>query len=283
MFYLMRRAVPAVAVVATMAVPLARAETPPSAVELVPHRAVYDLKLGQSRGKRGLEAVHGRILYDFDGSRCEGYALQFRQVTELDSGEGQNVTSDLRSSNWEEGNGKSFRFAVQNLLGGQQVDGADGLAQSNDGNVTVSLTKPTPKKVDLGAVIFPSDHMRRVIAAARDGKPLLEAAVYDGSETGEKVYNTLTVIGRVIEPDQTQPTDAAAGQAALAQVKRWPVSISYFDRAKADQRSEQTPAYVMSFELYDNGISRALKIDYGDFVVVGDMTSLEVKTAKPCQ
>ncbi|MBN8957879.1 MAG: cell envelope integrity EipB family protein [Rhizobiales bacterium] len=259
------------------------AETPTGVVELAPHRAIYDLKLGQSRGKRGLEGVRGRILYDFEGSRCEGYALQFRQVTELESGEGENVLSDLRTSNWEEGDGKSFRFTVQNFLGGREVDGSDGLAGRGDNGVSVSLTKPEKKKAQLGAVIFPSEHMRRVIEAAREGKTLLEAAVFDGSETGEKVYNTLTVIGHAIAPEQSPPKDAAAGQASLAHLTRWPVTVSYFDRAKADQSGEQTPAYAISFELYENGVSRALKIDYGDFVVTGEMTSLDMKPAKPCK
>lgn len=278
----MRCSLAVLALLAASPVAGARAETPTGVVELAPHRAIYDLKLGQSRGKRGLEAVRGRILYDFEGSRCEGYALQFRQVTELDSGEGSNVLSDLRSSNWEDGSGKSFRFTVQNFLAGREVDGADGLAGRGDGGVSVSLTKPEKKKTQLGKVIFPSEHMRRVIEAAREGKTLLEAAVFDGSETGEKVYNTLTVIGRAITSEDSPPKDAAAGQALLAHLKRWPVTVSYFDRAKADQSGEQTPAYAISFELYENGISRALKIDYGDFVVTGEMTSLDVKTAKPC-
>ena len=58
-------------------------------VNLAPHVAIYDLTLKSSRGKRSLELVRGRIVYDFSGSSCEGYALQFRQVTELDSGEGK--------------------------------------------------------------------------------------------------------------------------------------------------------------------------------------------------
>ena len=93
---------------------------------------------------------------------------------------------------------------------------------------------------------------------------MLEVPVYDGSETGEKVYNTLTVIGRAIAPDERVPTDAAAGKPALAGMKRWPVTVSYFDRAKTG--GEQTPVYSIKFELYENGISRALVLDYNDFV-----------------
>ena len=40
---------------------------------------------------------------------------------------------------------------------------------------------------------------------------------------------------------------------------------------------EQTPAYAIGFELYENGISRALTLDYNDFVVTGKLTSLEIK------
>jgi hypothetical protein len=30
-------------------------------------------------------------------------------------------------------------------------------------------------------------------------------------------------------------------------------------------------------------VSRALVLDYGDFVLTGEMTSLELKDGKPCQ
>ena len=67
----------------------ALAAPPADHVLLAPHRAIYDLKLSKSRGSRGIEAVRGRIVYDFSGNACEGYELQFRQVSELDSGEGK--------------------------------------------------------------------------------------------------------------------------------------------------------------------------------------------------
>ena len=42
-------------------------------------------------------------------------------------------------------------------------------------------------------------------------------------------------------------------------------------------------ASSISFELYENGISRALVLDYTDFTISGEMTSLDLKKAKPCQ
>jgi hypothetical protein len=271
---------------ATAAIHFPAAAAPPAdRVLLTPHRAIYDLKLAKSRGSRGIEAVRGRILYDFSGSACEGYELQFRQVSELDSGEGKAALSDLRSTTWEDGDARKFRFSSENLFNQRRTDTVDGRAERTSKTVAVNLSKPREKNftVPEGAV-FPTEHMRRIIAAARDGKSILEFPVYDGSETGEKLYNTLTVIGRPIAPGEKPPNDGGAKIPELAKLTRWPVTISYFDRKdeKAGQSGEQTPVYSIGFELYENGISRALILDYTDFTISGEMTSLELKTAKPC-
>jgi len=255
-------------------------------VNLAPHVAIYDLTLKSSRGKRALESVRGRIVYDFSGSSCEGYALQFRQVTELDSGEGKVALSDLRTTTWEEAEGKSFRFKSQNYMDQQQIGEVDGSADREKSGVAVNLSKPEKKKFDAGRVVFPTEHMRLLIEAAQAGKSLLEVAVYDGSESGEKIYQSLSVIGHRIAPEKA-PDDAASEKDSLAGLARWPVTISYFDTKREkkdeDQPSEQTPIYAISFEMYENGISRALRLDYGDFVIDGKMSSLEVRKTKACK
>ena len=276
----------AVAVAAAAIDGPARAAPGTDQVFLAPHRAVYDLKLAKSRGTRGIEGVRGRILYDFSGNECDGYALQFRQVSELESGEGKAAVSDLRSTTWEDAAAKKFRFQSENLLNDRTTDSVTGEAERGGGTIAVNLSKPKPKNftVPVGAV-FPTEHMRLIIEAARAGKTILEFPVYDGSESGEKLYNTLTVIGRPIAPGEKPPTDAAAKVPELAHFTRWPVTVSYFEQkdAKAEQTGEQTPAYSIGFELYENGVSRALTLDYTDFTISGEMTSLEMKKVKPCR
>ena len=46
---------------------------------------------------------------------------------------------------------------------------------------------------------------------------------------------------------------------------------------------EQTPVYAMSFELYEDGVSRALVLDYNDFVIAGAMGKIDIKETKPCK
>jgi hypothetical protein len=249
--------------------------------ELASHRAVYDLKLTESRGRRPIASVRGRILYDFAGNACEGYALQFRQVSEIDTGEGKQALSDLRATSWEDGQAKALRFTSQSYLNQELSTAVDGKAQRAADKIDVNLSKPESKTFDLPPTnVFPSEHMRRIIEAARAGKKILELPVYDGSENGERLYNTLTVIGQPIKPEEKKPADAAGENAKLASMIRWPVTISYFDKAKAD--GEQTPVYSIAFELYDNGISRALSLDYGDFLVGGELTQLEIRDSGNC-
>jgi hypothetical protein len=262
------------------------APAPDAPIVLVPHRAIYDLSLAQKRGNSQIVGVRGRILYDFSGNACDGYSLEFRQVSELDNGEGENriSTSDLRSTTWEGADAKSFKFSSQNFVNENLVDTVDGHAERGGGETAVDLSKPERKTLDLDAkVVFPTEHMVRVIAAARAGETILSFPVYDGSETGEKVFDTLSVIGRPIAAGARAHDDAIANEPRLASMTRWPVTISYFERGKKPATSEQTPAYAIGFELYDNGISRALSLDYNDFVVAGKLTSLELKEPKPCR
>jgi hypothetical protein len=252
-------------------------------IALVPHRAIYDLSLGEVRGNSQVAGVRGRILYDFDGNACQGYSLEFRQVSELDSGEGKVSTSDLRSTTWEGADAKNFKFTSENFVDENLVDTVDGHAEHDGTKTAVDLSKPQHKTLDLDAgVVFPTEHMVRVINAARAGKSVLDFPVYDGSETGDKVFDTLTIIGHKIAPDARSHADAAADLAKLATVPRWPVTISYFDKNKAGNAGEQAPAYAIGFELYENGVSRALTLDYNDFVVTGKLSSLDIKEAKPC-
>ena len=80
------------------------------------HQALYELSLVKSRGSNAINGARGRILYNFSGSACEGYTSEFRQVSELDSGEGKLTLSDLRSTSWEDAAGKSYRFKIDTRM-----------------------------------------------------------------------------------------------------------------------------------------------------------------------
>lgn len=253
-----------------------------AAASLAPHRAVYELKLMEKRGSGGVDRVRGRIVYQFTGDACAGYALNFRQVTEIGNGEGQTNVSDLRSETWEDGAGKSFRFQAKNYLNDDLDRDTDGRADRAADAVKVTVTKPAKlSKAYEAKTLFPTEHLLKIIEAASSDNRLLEAAVYDGSEAGDKIYDTLTVVGKA-ETGVPSGAEAAAKRPEFEKERFWPVAISYFERGKKVD-GEQTPDYQMSFDLYENGVSRSLKIDYGEFVISGDLVELDMMKATACK
>src|ERR1700744_4553143 len=125
---------------------VAAAQTGGPGMPFLSHQAVYDLSLQKARGNASVNSAKGRILYKFGGSVCEGYATEFRQVSQLDSGEDKTTVSDLRSTSWEDGNAKSYRFKVDSRTNDADPSYVDGIAErSDDGTITVKLKQPVTK------------------------------------------------------------------------------------------------------------------------------------------
>ncbi len=245
---------------------------------LAPHRAVYELTMSKATGANAPSEARGRIAFDFSGSACDGYVQNFRQITELQPSEGAARISDMRSATFEAGDGHDFRFTIETRVAGSAPDNIDGKAhKAKDDGLAIDLTKPKRAKLDVqGPVLFPTEHIRHILTAARSGETILEAKVYDGSGDGQKVFDTLSIIGK---PAKTAPSEKAVQVDALKNLPRWPVTISYFEPGKKDEQ----PIYILSFDLYDNGVSRALKLDYGEFALNGEMTELTLLPARPCE
>lgn len=231
----MNRAV--VAIFAALLITSAPSAQEAGNVRLTPHRAVYDLALAKGGGSRGVEAARGRIAFDSTGDACEGYALNYRQVTVMESGETGTRTSDLRMTTFESGDGRSLRFKSETKSESRTQSAVQGEAEIEGGGLTVRLTQPKRETFSVpGETLFPTAHMKRLITAARPGETTVTVRIFDGSDNGRKVYDTLAVIGRRIEAGQGADLETAARQEELARLPRWPVTLSYFASASPDAK-----------------------------------------------
>ena len=248
---------------------------------LASHRAAYDISLADSSAPTPTSAptpisATGLIAYEFRGSACEGYTSNFRQLTEMERSEGEPVSMQVNAMSFEEANGKSMRFQIDSE-GLQDTPPVAGTAtRGADDDLRVVLTKPKAQTLDFGRnVLFPTQHIARLIEAAKRGGGAVQARVYDGSDTGAKIFATLSVIGK----EATKPGADAQTASALGGIRRWPVVISYFDEAKTDA----PPEYTLSFDLYENGVSGSLKLDYGAFALRARLRKLEILPTTACK
>src|SRR5262249_16809924 len=180
--------------------------------KLMPHRAVYEMTLDDARSASGITGIDGRMVFEFTGSECDGYTLNMRMVTQMTDSQGQTNRTDLRSSTWEQGNGQKFRFQSSQYLNDKLNDVTMGRAarEAPDAPLQGKLSQPARAELNLsGRVPFPTQHSLALIDAARDGDRMLQAQIYDGSEKGQKVYDTTAFIGNPVptgsEPGIEQP------------------------------------------------------------------------------
>jgi hypothetical protein len=260
----------------------AQAFAPKEPNKLAPHRAIYEMTLDDARSASGITGIDGRMVFEFTGSACDGYSLNMRMVTQMTDSQGQTNLTDLRSSTWEQGDGQKFRFQSAQYLNDKLGDVTMGRAvrETPSEAVKVRLSQPSQAELNLiGPVLFPTQHSLALIDAARASQVLFQARIYDGSEKGRKVYDTTAFIGAKVPPGGDDQLEAPAKDKGLGELASWPVSIGYFEPKGGDL----TPSYQIDFRLYENGVSRELLIDYGDFSIHGILTALEYLKAPECR
>jgi len=253
------------------------------AILLVPHRAVYEMSLAVARGGTGVTAVSGRMVYELTGSACEGYTQNMRFVTQMVNQGGTAMITDLRSTSWEEGNGKRFRFNSSQYRDEKatEVTAGDAARANTADDVKVELSKPAKKDLSLSSrVYFPVQHSIALLAAARVGKTMFRADLYDGSEKGEKVYDTVSIIGSRQPPGSIPRLQAVKSADQLDQQSAWPVSIAYFE--PGSDKKDAVPVYELSFLFFENGVSRKLYIDYGEFAIQGEIKEIVFHPPSKC-
>lgn len=245
-------------------------------ITLAPHRAVYEMELESAEASSGVTSVSGRLVFEVLGSACEGYTVNMRFVSQIDSEE-SSTTSDLQSATFEEGDGSAYRFVSRSFFNESLSETTDGMATRGESGIVVDLDQPEDTEFTLeGDVLFPTQHVRHVLEAAAAGETIVAADVYDGSDSGRKVYATTSVIGN----PHPLGEHAGPGEEVLAEIESWPITIAYFDTSEGDG---ETPSYEFTYDIYANGVSSRVVLNYGGFTIGGGLSSIEFVEPEPCE
>ncbi len=241
------------------------------AVPLIQHRAVYDLNLTEASERSGITGISGRMVYELRGSACEGYTVRFRYVTQSSTTEASQMT-DQQTTTFEDSDGKSFSFVTKSYTDQNLDKELRGNATREAAGVKIQIDKPETRSFELKPTQFPTQHLLDLIARAKSGETFYETSIFDGSEDADKAMTTTVVVGKQTGASSSDPEYKALN--TLTSEKFWPVDIAYFD--ETTEGGEETPDYRISFKLYENGLTRDLDMDYGDFIIHGRLVDLAV-------
>lgn len=245
--------------------------------ELVAYRGVYDVQLENMSEKSGITGLTGRMVYEFNGSKCKGYTTQFRFITRVDMKEAPLRITDQQTTSFETSDGREFRFSSKNYVDKELTKEIAGAASRTGKAVTIKLTRPEETEYEVVTAEFPVAHTMQVIRNALAGKHFFRIRLYDASEDASEVTETSVVIGKERKP---QPDRETRIMGVHGNDPVWPVTISYFNDA---DNKDGLPAYRTSFLLYRNGVTRDLFMDYGDFSIRGKLVRFDILDRKDDQ
>ena len=260
----------AVALGAAVAEPVITAHPAAAAVELLSHRAAYRLSLAEgSSATGGVAAVRGGLVIEWRDS-CAGAISNQRLgfIASLD--EGGDSTYDIRFSSWESPDNTQLRFTVRSFDDGYLYEEFRGEATlDNAGAGLAAFSEPPGEELALPrGTLFPSEHLRRVIAGAERGDVVISHDVFDGSGP-EGLSHVTAVIGK----GTPAPEDGD-----MSGKLRWPVTLAYHDAQGADDM----PVFEIAFKLSDRGVLHDLLLDYGDFTLEGKLEQLDIFDPPEC-
>jgi len=242
--------------------------------EIAAHRALYTMTLAGSKSDSGVTAAQGTMAYQW-GETCDGWTVEQRYRLKLGYAESDDVAIDSNFVTWESKDGQHYRFNQKETRNGTVDEEIHGTAKLDgpgaDGSA--DFEKPEAQTMKLpGGALFPSAHTILLIGKAMAGENFVSRQVFDGA-TVEGAVLVSAVIGPKVEPDAE-----LAKKSPLLNRPGWRMRLAFFP---ADQKAEK-PDYELGMLLLDNGVSRDMTIDYGDYTIRAKLDDIEALGKPGC-
>ena len=250
------------------------------ALDLTPHRALYDISLAAARGGSDITALSGRMMLEW-ADACDGWTVNQKVQMSFTNREGPSLDNEFSFSSFETKDGNSFRFSMRSTANGEPFEEYVGSARRDASGGMVRFTVPAGEELELPqGIAFPTEHLFLMVEAALAGDKWIGATVFSG--TGLDSLHEVTAFfgaeiskGTAVGGDAAQPDDAFL---ALVNLRSWPVSMGYFPFTTQDPE----PEFEVSYRLMENGVAGNLVLDYGDFAMRAVLSKLEFLSPPEC-
>ncbi len=249
-------------------VPLALAGS--ARADLASHRAIYTMTLSSSGQGSEIAHLDGKMLLE-SADACDGWTLDQKIALRVVDSDGTEVRSTTSFTSWEAKDGSRFRFEQETRRNGTTIEILSGHADvTTDEGGAAYLTKPEAMRIDLPpGTVFPSKHTEQLIERAEAGDRLFFAIVFDGS-----TVDNPNRVSAFISTQREAPSLVDGKKTTLV----WPVRLAFFPM---DDGSAE-PDVEIGLWLQADGVARKVELDYGSFVIHGELDEFEMLAPIAC-
>ena len=246
----------------------------PAAAGLVPHRAIYSVKLGSVRANAGFVDARGAAKMVWEKT-CDGWIMTQEMTVDMGTAAGGVIKQDIRSAGWESLDGNTYRFAVRTVMG-REVEGFKGEARLGAAGKPgrAKFKVPAGKTMTLPeGTLFPAGHTAWLIERALAGDRQAPRVVFDGTD-GQGPRKVIAFIGPRVESGR----HGKKGLGALVQRPGWNIRMAFYP---LDSRAA-APEFEIEVLQLDNGVVPRLVLDYPQLTVVMTMEKIEAIPPPRC-
>ena len=245
------------------------------AVQLAPHRAVYELS-GRSAGGFGRSgSLRGLLTYELMED-CDGWSVNQKAGLDVAAAEGESHRFEWSQATWEAKDGSSYRYFIKDSQDGNTGNQRRGelvyAKPGAEGKLTTEL--PARGETDVPPVLLPVQHTLKLLQHADSGEPVFLAQIFDAT-VDEKPVEISAGFG----PTLPHPNADIQKFAPLKDVPSRHIDLAFFVQNQPDG----TPDFEQSIELFDNGVVSKVSFEFGGLPVLGTLRKLEMLEPQKCE
>ena len=242
-----------------------------TSAELLSHKATYSLLIQNIKDGSFLEGGQGQTYFEIKKG-CDGWNVREDYVLVYDLPNKKTSNSLSTYSTFENFSGTKHSFELNDDSQFSGKNAYEGYVEKNKSKIQGYLIKDNIKSLSFNKdLLFPVEHLRKIIEKAESGDKLFTKKVFFGNEDKEFIKTVSAFIGK-------KKQSALRGFKFLSNNKVWPMKIAFYSQ----NSRKGDPDYEIKLELDDKGIAHYYEVNYGDFEIKATLKNFEIIKEQKC-
>ena len=240
--------------------------------QLLSHKATYTLNIENIKDNSFLEGGQGQTFFEIV-ENCNGWNIKenYMIVYELPNKKIANSFSSYSTFENYLGTKHSFELNEKSEFIGEKS--YQGFVEKNKKTISGSIINNSIEKINLEKdILFPIEHLLKLIEAAKNGEKIFTKKVFFGNEGEEFVKIVSAFIGQIRNSTSKEIE-------YLKSKKIWPIKVAFYK----EKSKQENPEYEINLEIDDLGVVHSYKVDYGNFEIKALLKKLELLPKKTCK
>lgn len=244
---------------------------PSAAGSIVPHRAVYEVKVTKPQAGSSIVSGGGLMTIQIEKS-CDGWITGQTWRMIMNTFDGKSFKHDIRYATWESFDGLSYRFSVRDKSDRKQMSfKGKATTKSVPGAGKAQYQQPKKMTAELPEdTVFPITHLRELLKKAAKGDRLVPFVLFDGAS----IKGPLRV-ATFISDKKSSGSIKLPIKNKLLNVGGWSMRMAFFP----SKGRMAEPEYELDVIQLENGIVPTAIQVFSDFSI--SMTLKKLEELKP--